>query len=313
MIEDSPTLYFLAGVTASGKTELALDWAEKNSAEILSCDSVAIYQGMDVGSAKPSLEDQKRVKHYGLDLVPVIKGYDVSKYSEYAQGIIKRAYEKNSKILVVGGSGFYLKSFFSAVVDEIIVSDQIKESVSLVYDKYGLAGLLEELRKYNSAGLGEIDQANPVRVIKSLERCIASGKSILELKSLFEQKPIPYPNFIKQMCLVDRDNDNLESRIEHRTKRMLEAGLVEEVEKLMQDGLPQNYPAASSVGYRETISYLKGELSRDQLCYSIQLSTRQLVAKQRKWFRKYYPISPTIVSSSDRDIDSSFLNWFSDT
>ena len=116
------TLYFLAGVTSSGKTGLALDWAEQKGAEILSCDSVAIYKGMDVGSAKPTMAERERVVHHGLDLVNVGERYDVSKYLEYAKDVILDAYSRKSIILVVGGSGFYLRSFFASVVDRVSVN-----------------------------------------------------------------------------------------------------------------------------------------------------------------------------------------------
>ena len=123
------TLYFIAGVTSSGKTNLALDWAEQNRAEILSCDSVAIYKGMDVGSAKPTIAERERVLHHGLDLVNVGERYDVSQYLNYAKKVILDAYSRNSKILVVGGSGFYLRSFFASIVDGVSVSEEIKNSV----------------------------------------------------------------------------------------------------------------------------------------------------------------------------------------
>jgi len=130
MVEDSKTLYFIAGVTASGKTEISLDWAEKNNAEIISCDSVALYKGMDIGTAKPSLSDQRRVRHHGLDIVSPDQVFDVSKYSDYARKVVRNILKKKSNILVVGGSGFYLRSFFSAVVDEVFVSDKISKFVS---------------------------------------------------------------------------------------------------------------------------------------------------------------------------------------
>ena len=158
MVEYSRTLYFIAGVTASGKTEISLDWAEKNNAEIISCDSVALYKGMNIGTAKPSLNDQRRVRHYGLDIVTPDQVFDVSKYSDYARKVVSDISKKKSNILVVGGSGFYLRSFFSAVVDEVFISSEIKTFVSTLFQEQGLNGLIEEL---NPALVGRLFDACP--------------------------------------------------------------------------------------------------------------------------------------------------------
>lgn len=313
MVKDCPTLYFIAGVTASGKSALALDWAEKNDAEILSCDSIAVYQGMNIGSAKPSLDDQSRVKHYGLDLEQVDKRYDISKYLNYAEGVIKKAYKRNSRILVVGGSGFYLRSFFSAVIDEVVVSEDIRISVEALYRDEGLAGLLAKLNDLNSGCLNDLDQANPVRVIKSLERCLATGLTVRELRKEFEKKPVPYMKFQKRTCLLDRSDEDLEILIKNRTEKMLMNGLIDETEKLLSEGLQKNYPASSSVGYRETISYLRGEITKCELGNSIRVSTRQLVSKQRKWFRKYYITEHMLIPHSGRDPQAEDLDWNSET
>ena len=309
----SPTLYFLAGVTSCGKTQLALEWAEENGAEILSCDSIALYQGMDIGSAKPTEADQKRVKHYGLDLSKVNQRFDVSKYVIYAKKIIKDACKRNSKILVVGGSGFYLRSFFSAVVDEVTVSDEIKKYVDCLYREDGLNGLLEKLKQLNPNGLGELDQSNPVRVIKSLERCLATGLTLKELQKEFEKKPIPYSEFEKKTVLLDREDKDLIGLIKRRTEWMLANGLIEEVEGLIEFGLMQNYPASSAVGYRETLAYLRGEIKRENLAEAIQVSTRQLAAKQRKWFRKYYHHDQLLIPVHGKGVSLSELVWRSDT
>ena len=311
--QGSPTLYFLAGVTASGKSSIALEWAQENEAEILSCDSIALYRGMNIGSAKPSIEDQSKVKHYGLDLANVDQRYDVSKYINYAKSVVGEVYARNGKILIVGGSGFYLRSFFSAVVDEVIISDEIKHSVEELYQLEGLGGLILKLKQMNPPGLGELDQFNPVRVIKSLERCMATGSTLEDLKNEFEQKPVPYAGFQKKTCLLDRSNQEIENLIEIRTKSMLANGLIEEVNGLIELGLLKNYPASYSVGYRETLSFLRGEITREDLPQAIQLSTRQLVSKQRKWFRKYYQADQIITSTSGEPLHADILKWNSDT
>ena len=309
----SSKLYFLAGITSSGKTQLALEWAEANGAEILSCDSIALYQGMNIGSAKPSDAEQARVRHYGLDLSEVSQRFDVSKYLNYAKEIITNAYLNGSKILVVGGSGFYLRSFFSAVVDEVSVSDEIKQRVEFLYRDYGISGLLDRLKELDPLGLGELDQANPVRAIKSLERCLATGLTLQELQREFEKKPTPYSEYQKKTCLIDREDKYLVELIKNRTQHMLSNGLIEEGEGLIKIGLLQNYPASSAVGYRETLSYMRGEIKREHLSEAIQVSTRQLAAKQRKWFRKYYDHDQLLIPVKGEGVSLSELVWHSDT
>ena len=129
MSEVAPVIYLLAGVTAAGKSELSLKWSEQMGGEILSCDSIAIYRGMDIGSAKPSADDRNRVCHHGIDLVNADTIFSVLDYSLYAKGVVDGAVEKSTPVLVSGGSGFYLQSFLSPVVDEIQVGMDIREQV----------------------------------------------------------------------------------------------------------------------------------------------------------------------------------------
>ncbi len=308
-----PILYFLAGVTASGKSSLALDWAIANQAEILSCDSIALYRGMNIGSAKPSTEDQAKVRHHGLDLSNVNQRYDVSQYLRYAENIVREAYQREKKILVVGGSGFYLRSFFAPVVDEVIIDEKIRQYVQELYRNDGLKGLITKLKHINPSGLGELDQANPVRAMKALERCTATGLSIQKLREEFEKKPTPYQNFEKKTYLLDRTDEEIEILIEARTQSMLSDGLIDEVKALMNKGLNTNHSASSSVGYRETLSHLRGEINLKELKQAIQLSTRQLVSKQRKWFRKYYPSDCRLIPKVGQKLCRDDLKWYADT
>jgi len=264
---------------------------------------------MDVGSAKPTHSERNSVKHYGLDLVSVSKRYDVSMYVNYARDVVERVYQNNGRLLIVGGSGFYLRSFFSQVVDQVVVSKEIRDFVDSLNEKKGLNGLLVELEKLNPNGLGSLDKSNPVRVIKSLERCLASGSTIQKLQKELMEKPTPFFGFEKKTCLLDRSNTQLFELIEKRTSRMLEMGLVEETEKLIDQGILNNHPASNAVGYREAISFLNGKIQGSELASAINQSTRQLVAKQRKWFRKYYFADQKLTSENDRTFSSRKLIW----
>lgn len=278
------TLYILTGPTAVGKTELALSWAEENGAAILSCDSTLFYKGMDIGTAKPSKEEQERVRHYGIDLVEVGVPYSIKKFFDYAQGVVDEVYGRGGKLLITGGSGFYLKGFVAPVLDGVESTEESKVFVDELYEKKGLEGIVEELRRLNGAEEVGIDVNNPIRVIKALQRCLTTGKTLVELEETFKAIPEPFGEFDKRLTLLDREPEGLNERIELRAKQMLEMGLVEEVEGLLGKGILGNPSAARAIGYREVIEWIESGRKGD-LLGEIVKNTRQLVAKQRKWFR----------------------------
>lgn len=293
-------IYLLAGVTAVGKSEHSIDLAESLQCEVLSCDSISIYRGMDIGSAKPGKLDRQKIPHHGIDLVDVHTKFSVVNYAQYAKGIIDELEKRHSSVLVAGGSGFYLQSFLSPVVDRVEVTPEIRERVEEHFEKYELSGLVEELKKLNPEGLGELDVLNPRRVMRGLERCLASGLPLLHMKKEFENLPKPYDSYEKRMVWLDRDNEELEKRISDRTNQMIANGLIEETENLLASGIRENPSASSSVGYRECIAFLDGELEREELPKAISHSTRRLVFKQRKWFRKHLGENSRIVIDEDK-------------
>jgi tRNA dimethylallyltransferase len=303
-------IWLLGGVTASGKTELALSWAENNGAEILCCDSVSLYRGLDIGSAKPKLHELDRVPHFGLDLAEVSEVFDVVQFHAYAQCVVNEIAQRGKKILVVGGSGFFLSGFLRAITDGIDISRDIRQSIEFQYQEKGLDSLLDDLKKFNPDGV-EIDTQNPVRVIRALERCTQTGKSLILLQSEFEKLPSPYARFRKHALWLDREDEELMDRIQARTEGMVEDGLLAETEDALAHGIEKHPSLSVSVGYREAIEYLKnpGKLTQNELVDSIARSTRQLVAKQRKWFRKHFPVGSHLVLKNTVSFDSGKLPW----
>jgi tRNA dimethylallyltransferase len=312
-MEKDPTLHFLAGVTASGKSKLALEWAESRAGEILSCDSIAIYRGMDLGSAKPTSEERLRVTHHGLDLAEVSEGYDVSRYERYAREIVTDVCTRGRALLIVGGSGFYLQSFFEPIIDEVEVTDEIRGQVADLHRLQGISGLLDRLNELNEGKLLGLDERNPQRLQRALERCLGSGLKLSELRKRFESLPAPYPSFAKKCIWLDRTDEDLAGRIEKRTKAMIKEGLVEETESLVEQGFLTNHSASGAVGYREAYAFLRNEISRADLVSSICISTRQLVAKQRKWFRKRFPPESRLLLGSNSIVCADELKWRSGT
>ncbi|MGZ0657375.1 tRNA (adenosine(37)-N6)-dimethylallyltransferase MiaA [Coraliomargarita sp. W4R72] len=283
------SLHIITGPTAVGKTEYALSYAEAHDAEIVSCDASLIYRGMDIGTAKPSREELARVPHHLIDLNAVNEPYDIVAYVRDARAAVDDIFSRGKSVVVTGGSGFYLKSFFAPVIDIVKVSDGVRASVAALYEAQGLEGLLADLRARSPQGVGNLDVKNPRRVLRALERCIASGKDLPTLQAEFAARPEPYADCSKNYILLERDKENLKQRVARRAKLMLQNGLIEEVEALLKLGIKENPSAASAIGYRETIAFIDGEMQRKELLPAIVQNTQHLVKKQGTWFRTQIP------------------------
>ncbi len=294
-------LCVLTGCTASGKTEWALRWAERHNAEIVSCDSLLFYRGMDIGTAKPTAEERARVPHHLIDICAVTERMDVAHYVVNARRAVEDIMARGRQVLVTGGSGFYLKAFFAPVADNVEVPVELREAIDAQLREEGVAALVAELERLNPAGLGALDVENPRRVVRALERCRAAGKTLAELATAFAQMPAPFADWEVQLTRIDRAPEALNWRIERRVEAMLRVGLIGEVEWLLTMGLRDNLSAAKAIGYRETIDFLEGRLSRAALAGAITQNTRALVKKQRTWFRTQLPEHQVVVAGEDAE------------
>ncbi len=288
MTSSAPAIHVLTGPTAVGKTEAALSWAEQNSAEILSCDSVCVYRGMDIGSAKPTVEQQRRVRHHGLDLVEPSERYSVSQFIEMSRHAIAEAHGRGKRILVTGGSGFYLAAFFGPVTDELPISEAITAEVRTL-QRQGIEPLLHRLRQVEGTKLPDwLDQQNPIRVAKALERRLASGRTLDALRDEFLGRKGPFADHSVTFELLERPDADLRTRIALRTQSMISEGLIMESERLIGLNLDPELASARAVGYRATMDWLQGgkRVALEGLVERINLDTWALVRKQRKWFRR---------------------------
>jgi tRNA dimethylallyltransferase len=301
------TLYFITGPTASGKTAVALEWAAARGCEILSCDALCVYRGMDIGTAKPTAAEQARIPHHGLDLVPPAQVYSVGEYAAYASRIVAAIRGRGRGVVVVGGSGFYLQSFFTAVTDRWPVTAPLRAHLAALHQAGGLAAWVAELRRRNPEGLGTLDLRNPRRVGNALARCLASGRSLACLQAEFSRQPEPFAGWRKHVVLLRRSQSDLHARIERRTRTMLAAGLVDEVRRLRQQGIEGNPSAARAIGYRETLAWLDQGTGEDDLAAAITLHTRQLARRQLQWFGRRIPVTESIDLSA-APVDISLAN-----
>jgi len=283
------TLHVLTGCTAVGKTELALRWAEANGAEIVSGDSLLFYRGADIGTAKPTKAELARVPHHLIDICDLRERMDVTHYVTKARAAVDEILGRGRGVLVTGGSGFYLKTFFAPVADEVAVPPELRAELRTKLEQAGLAVLVAELQQLNPAGLGALDTQNSRRVLRALERCQASGRTLAALQADFDAQPAPFADCTVELCELVREPAELDQRIEQRVGAMLAAGLVAEVRGLLAQGLKENPSVAGAIGYRETVDFIEGRLLEPELAGAISRNTRALVKKQRTWCKTQLP------------------------
>ena len=297
-----PLLHVLTGPTAVGKTEWALRWAEANGAEIVSCDSLLFYRGMNIGTAKPTAAELARVPHHLIDICAPAERMDVTRYVALARRATEEITARGKAVLVTGGSGVYLRCFFGPVADDVAVAEDLRSEVA------GFAPhvALECLHALNPAGLGALDIANPRRVTRALERCLATGRTMADLAEEFARRPGPFADWRVELTRLERDPIELTQRIRARVAGMLREGLVAEVRHLREDGFETNPSAAGAIGYREVTAMLDGRLAEAALGAEIEKNTRALVKKQRTWFRTQLPVHRVLAAGAVRTVSELF-------
>ncbi|MDR0417855.1 MAG: tRNA (adenosine(37)-N6)-dimethylallyltransferase MiaA [Puniceicoccales bacterium] len=281
-------LWFLTGCTAVGKTSLSLELAHFLNAEILSCDSVQVYRGADIGSAKIKPEAMANIPHHGIDLSAPDETFNIDRYTKYAQAIVSQTQKKNKNLLVVGGTGFYLKSFFTHVIDTIMVPESVRMEAQLFYENFGLAALQRAIEGYGPVNLNTSDWHNPRRLVNILAKQKVTSWDQAALKRKFYQNASPFDPFFRKVILLERHPESLNDRIERRVVEMFRMGLIEEVKNL-GNMCP---PLAHAIGYREVKAYLDNgkKITENELKIAITKATHRLVKKQRTWFRRQIPI-----------------------
>lgn len=276
----------ISGPTCSGKTELAIRLAEKLGAEIISCDSVQIFRGMDIGSAKPTPEERAKIPHHLIDAADVSEKFDVARYVRLAKAALRDIASRGKNVVVAGGSGFYLSAWFKAVADGVEIPPEVAQFAAKTEAEGGAEALARELLKIDPRAAETIDIRNPRRARNALERCLASGKSAAELRADFERLPCPMGEFPRRFMLLDRPDAEMAARIKIRTRKMIDAGLVEETRALIDAGLLQNPSLKNATGYKQAVEFIRsGSSDTRRLAEEIEIQTMSLVRRQRKYFR----------------------------
>lgn len=280
-------LVALVGPTASGKTALALSLAERlpgllglAGAEVVSADSRQVYRLMDIATAKPTADERAHTPHHLLDRVWPDESYTLAEYQRDANAAIADIWARGRLPLLVGGTGLYIRSVVDGLaIPEVAPQPQIRAELEATWAEHGLGALVEQLRTLDPQAAERIDTANPRRVIRALEVCIASGRPFSEQQG---SRPTPY---LAALIGLNMDRGALNARADQRIAAMLADGVVAETEALLARGYPWTLPAMSSLGYREIGAYLRGETTLADAVIRFEQATRQYIRRQLTWFR----------------------------
>lgn len=277
-------IFIISGPTASGKTAKAIELAKAVDAEIISCDSVQVYEFMDIGSAKPSAKERAEIPHHLIDVCHPSRQFSVGEYVALSKHALEKILKNKKRVIVAGGSGFYLKAWFSPVTDEIEIPKSVKDECQKLFDLGGSEALKEKLLSLDPEAADSIDIQNPRRIRPALERVLATSLTLKELRRKFENLPCPMGNFKINFKSTDIPDEELFKRVKTRAEKMIEDGLIEETKKLMSIGIEKNPSAAMAIGYRETMEAIR-QNDFSNLAEKIFLSTKKLIKKQRKFLK----------------------------
>ena len=277
-----PKVIVIAGPTASGKTSLGVKLSLALGGEIVNADSMQVYRGMDVGTAKPTAEEQKGVPHYLIDVVNPDEEYNAAIYRSMALPLIMEILSRRKTCFVVGGTGLYIKSLLGGLFKCPPANSQIRESLSRECEALGTVKLHERLKRLDPESARKIHPNDRVRLIRALEIVHLTKRlpSDLSIEHSFGDRPLD----ALMLCLkVDRDE--LYQRINERSTSMAESGLVKETQKLLRQGYSPELKPMKAIGYRHMIKYLKGDWSLNDAISGIQRDTRRYAKRQLTWFR----------------------------
>ena len=271
-----PNLFVIVGPTAVGKTALALDLARRLSGEIVSADSRQIYRQMDIGTAKPTREEQSLVPHHLIDVVAPDEPYTLAQFQADAYAAIDGILGRGKLPLLVGGTGLYVRAVVEGLhIPRVPPNQELRAQLA----RQDPLALFERLRELDPGAAARMDPRNVRRTIRALEVCLTTGGRFSELGRV---SPPPYR--VTQIGMT-MSRSELYARIDARVDCMMEQGLVAEVEALVKRGYSWSLPSMSGLGYREIGAYLRGEVLLDQAVANIKRDTRDFVRRQYAWFR----------------------------
>lgn len=277
----------ITGPTASGKTALSLDVAERLGAEIVSMDSRQVYRGMDVGTAKATRQERARVLHHGIDLVDPDERYSAGRFARDARRWIAEIRARRRVPVLVGGTGFYLRALTRPLFREPELPERARERLERYLAGRSTDALRRWLRRLDPETARALEgYGGSQRVVRALEVALLSGRP---LSWWHAHSPPEAPAVHTLVIVLELPRRELYRRIDDRVAAMVEAGLVEEVERLVAEGYEADDPGMNATGYAEMIPYLRGDTSLDDAIDAIRRATRRYARRQITWFRHQLP------------------------
>ncbi len=281
-------LVSIVGPTASGKSELAVRLAERFDGEIVNADSMQVYCGMDIGTAKPSPLLRQRVPHHLVDIVSPDVNFSASDFRREAAAAIADIQSRGRKAFVVGGTGLYIRALLQGLVDSPSGDESIRRELVELAQRDGNEEILRRLALVDPETAGRLHPNDRVRVVRALEVYLQTGRPISTFRGEHGFADIHY-DCLKIGLRVERQE--LYRRIENRVEEMIEQGLIAEVEELLRAGFTSDLKAMRSIGYKEICAYLAGEYSLDAAVALIKRDTRRYAKRQMTWFNKDFEIN----------------------
>lgn len=283
MSEKKIPLLAVVGPTASGKTALAVELALRTGGEVISADSMQIYRGMDIGTAKPTQEEKRGVPHHMIDIMDISQSYSVAQYVDKARKCILEIYGRGRLPILAGGTGLYISSILNHVQFAEEPGDQaVRKNLQRRLEKEGAQVLLEELREYDPETAARLHPNNQKRILRAMEIYQTTGVTMTEHLKRSRRDPSPYRFCAIGLCYQDREK--LYRRIDARVDQMLEDGLADEAKRVLSS--PYGSTALGAIGYKELAPWVNGACSLEQAADRLKQSTRRYAKRQLTWFRR---------------------------
>ncbi len=273
-------LICIAGPTASGKTALSIALAKELDAEIVSCDSMQIYKRMDIGTAKPSLEEQDGIPHHMLDVAEPDEDFSVSRYCNLASPIIDDILAQGKTAIIVGGTGLYMDSLIKGNDFAPFPSTGMREKL----EAQPIEEVYAQLRSIDPEAAARLHLADKKRIIRAMEVYLETGETITEHNRRTQAIPPKYKPV--WFALEDENRQDLYDRIDRRVQLMLEEGWIDEIKGLLASGIPAKCTAMQAIGYKEFVAALEGHISIEEAAAQVQQASRHYAKRQLTWFRR---------------------------
>ena len=287
----------IAGPTASGKTALAAALAKELNGEVVSCDSMQVYRRMDIGTAKPTLEEMQGIPHHMIDVAEPWEDFSVSRYCEMAAPIVDDIISRGKTAVIAGGTGLYMDALIRGNAFAPFPATGVRERLEAQADAEGMEAMLSHLRAVDPDAARRLHLSDRKRILRALEVYLETGETITEHNRKTQAVPPRYSALWLGLDFAQRGE--LYRRIDLRVGLMLQQGLVEEIRGLLADGIPERATAMQAIGYKEFVDALDGRCTIEEAADQVRQSSRRYAKRQLTWFRRNKAIHWLIRDTGD--------------